>query len=180
MPLWAITVIAIGIILLLAAVIAGIVLAIRNYERRSLLKLFGKAENIDAAIRTLEETLASLSVADDAVLEHFAEDVDSLERRVLDELASRMRVLADELDHTPEPTSLIGVAEALADSAYLVAHNAGRVGDEYVGETALGRLGDVDLASIEAYQSKARAMLVRIGEDFGVEETAVYGGGLYL
>lgn len=174
------TAIAIGVILLLAAAIASLVLVMRAYERRKLLRLLGKAENIDAAIRTLEETLERLSVSEDAVLEHFAQDSEALERRVLHELSSRMTVLSDELDHTPEPTSLVKAAEALADSAYLVAYNSGRVGDEDMGEVALDRLEEVDLAAVEAYQAKARAILARLSEEFGVEDTAVYGGGLYL
>lgn len=180
MPIWALTVIAVGGILLFAAAIAAIVLLMRAYERRAVLRLLGKAENIDAAIRTLEDTIGRLSVAEDDVLEHFAEDPDALERRVLHELASRARVLADELDHSPVPASLVRVAEALADSSYLVSQNAGRVGDELKGEAALNRLAEVDLAGIEAYQAKARAMLVRVSEEFGIEDTAVYGGGLYL
>lgn len=180
MPLWAWITIGVGAVLLLGALIAAMWLATKAVRRRALLKLVVRAEAVDAAEKALEETVKRLAVAGDTELERFADDPDSVERRTMSEVAGRAGLLTDELDRMAVPKSLVPVANSLADAAYLIAREAERVKDEHIGPSAFDRLATIDLQMARSYAGKARLRVMEACEVCGLQDTAVYGGGLYL
>jgi len=180
MPVWAWIAIVAGIVVLLAgATVAGIV-AYRAAERRYLLRLIRSREGLDFVRQALGDSLGRLAEGSERELRVFAEDPDSGERRALHEVSARARLLADELDTTALPNRLIPAAMALADAAYLIGREAGRVGDELKGDAALDALGCIDLDAVETYYRAAISAVQSVCEACGLEDSAVYGGGLYL
>ncbi len=180
MPVWAWVAIGVGVALIGAAVAAGVWFGLRALERRMLLKLVVRAEAVDAASQALVDVVERLSVAADEEIEEFADDPDSTERRTLAEVRSRGMMLADELDHMAMPKKLVPAADALADAAFVLAREAGCVTDEDTGPEALDKLGSLDLSGVVAYGEKARNLIAGACDACGLQETAVYGGGLYL
>ncbi len=180
MPVWAVISLVAGVVLLMAALGAGGVFAYRAYRRRVLLRLVVQAEAIEAAAQALMDTITRLADASDEDYETFATEPDSSERRALHEITVRAGIIADELDRMPLLASLQPPAAALADAAFLIASEAGRVEDSHTGPEAIEHLAAVDLKVIGGYTSKARAILSTTCDVCGLEETAVYGGGLYL
>lgn len=180
MPLWAWITVGVGAVLLLGALVAAIWLALKAARRRALLRLVVRAEAVDAAEKALEETVKRLAVAGDTELEQFADDPDSVERRTMSEVAGRAELLTDELDRMAVPKSLVEVADSLADASYLIAREAERVQDEHLGPDAFDRLAAIDLQAVRAYAQKARLRVIEACEVCGLQDTAVYGGGLYL
>ncbi len=123
----------------------------------------------------------NLAQGSDEALSHFAEDPEAIERRTLHEVASRARMLADELDSMPLPKKLVPAADALGDAAYAIAVEAGKVHDDQVGDAAFDALGSIDLTAIAGRYAAATQEVQRACEVCGLEEdAAVYGGGLYL
>jgi len=165
---------------LIGAGVAAFWLGWRSYERRQLLRLTGRLEAVEAAAQALVDTIGRLAQAPDDELEAFAADPDAPERRVLAEVGSRARLLSDELDQMPLPRRLVPVAEAIADAAFVVAREAGCIGENDVGDKALDGLTRIDLASVHSYAGQARTMLGAMCAVCGLDDTAVYGGGLYL
>jgi hypothetical protein len=164
---------------LAGALVAG-VLAYRSAEERNVLKLVRWREGVDFVRQGLGDSLGRLAEGSQAELRAFAENPSSAERRALHEVASRAQLLADELDSTPLPGSLTHTAEALADAAYLIGREASRIPDDVVGDAALDALGCVDLDGVETYYRAAIAAVKQVCEACGVDDSAVYGGGLYL
>lgn len=180
MSVWVWVALGLGALLLLAATAAVAVFGWRAYQRRITLRLLGRTEAIEAAGAALTDVVERLSRESDAELEHFASDINSPERRAMHEVANRAEMLYHELDRMPLPKKLIPAGEAMADAAYVVAEQAACVRDEHTGLEALEDLGSVDLAVARDYTRSARAAIVAACEECGVEETALYGGGLYL
>lgn len=181
MPLWAtILVVVAATLLVLAGVGFGGLLAWRTYTRRVLLRLVSRAEAIEAAGQALVETVTRLASAEDGALEEFVEDSESPERRALHEVATRAHMLSYELDRMPLPRSLTSVTEALADAAVVVDRQASRVSDPMRGDAALEALASMDLESVRAYMKSARDRLNDECVTHGLDDMAVYGGGLYL
>ena len=180
MPLWAWIAIGAGVVAVLAGAIAAGVLAYRAAEERYVLQLVRWREGVDFVRQALGDSLGRLAGGSEAELRSFAENPDSVERRALHEVASRARLLADELDSSPVPGPLLPAIEALADAAYLISREAGRVGDEVVGEAALDAMGCIDLDAVEDYYRAAIDAVSRVCEACGVDDSIVYGGGLYL
>ncbi|HSK48121.1 MAG TPA: hypothetical protein VLA05_08990 [Coriobacteriia bacterium] len=180
MPLWGWVAIGSGVLLLVAAGVAAVVLGWRAYERKALLRLLVRAEAVEAAASALLETFTRLANGSDSELEVFAEDPGSPERHALAEIHTRANLLADELDRMPLPRKLIPVAEALADAAYTICEQSGCVRDEDTDGVALERLLSIDLERVQSYTDKARQITTGACDVCGLDETAVYGGGLYL
>lgn len=179
--MWVIVAIGAGGVLLLVAAAAGGVLAWRAAERRYLLRLISRREGVLAVRQALESAVTRLSEGSDERLGLFAWDIESLDRRVLAEVASRARALADELDMMALPKRLIPAANALSDAAYVVAREAGKVPNDMTGDQALEMLGSIDLDDVSRVFEAATVEVASMCRSCGVDEdAAVYGGGLYL
>jgi hypothetical protein len=179
MPDWA-WVVGAGAVLLIAAGAAIGILIRRRYARRTLVRLIARAEAVDAAGDALSDVARQVGEGGYEAAEAFAMDPDSVERRALAEVHNRAAILVDELDVMPMPKQLVPVAEALADAAYAVREQAGCVKDGHVGPEALEAFAAIDLELVANHRKKARILISEACERLGLDETAVYGGGLYL
>ena len=177
---WAVFAIVLGVLLVLAACAAAGWFGWQYLERRILLRLLVRAEAVEAAVQALEDTVGRLDSAGKAELSAFADDPDSSERRALHEVQSRAQLLQEELDQMPLPRSVVPLAESLADAAYLTALEAGCITDRDTGKAAVKKLKSLDLESVRAYVAQAHARVSTTCAALGLEDTAVYGGGLYL
>lgn len=173
-------IVAIGAALLIGAVVAAAILGWRAYERRVLLRLVGRLEAIESSAVALRAAMTRIMELDAGDLAGFAEDPDNLDRRVLGEVASRATVLVEELDTMRLPSGLVPGAEALADAAFVIARESGRVREEHVGLEALDALEAVNLGEVQTYLARARHQVAVQCDVCGLDEPAVYGGGLYL
>lgn len=154
--------------------------AVGRVMRRFLVGLVGSRERVLASRRTLEAVIRHLADEPDEALVAFAIDSHNEDRRALSEIASRMRVVRDDLDVRRLPARLHDVAAELADTAYLLAEEAGRITNEMSVQEVLERVGDIDLRLVSAQYDIAEIALEAVCEEYGVEEAAVYGGGLYI
>lgn len=180
MSAWAVIAIVIGVLLVVAALVVGSYLGWRAYERRLLLKLVVRTEGVEAVSAALVDTMARLATASDQEIEAFADDAESMERRTLHEVRGRAGIISAEMDRLALPKRLVPAAEAIADAAYVVREQASLVRDDDRGVDTLEHVGSIDLATVRGYTEKARAFLADACDSCGLEDTAVYGGGLYL
>ncbi len=169
----------VGAVAIAAALSAAVWYGWRAYERQQLLRLIGRLEAVEAVAQALVDSIGRVSEMPDDELEAFTDDVDAPERRVLAEVKGRAHIIYDELDHMPLPGRLIPIAEAIADAAFVVAREAGCIDDAVDGE-ALDKLAQIDLEAVTGYSARARTTLGAMCAVCGLEDTAVYGGGLYL
>lgn len=180
MPVWGWITLAVALVFVAAAAGVGGFFAWRAYVRRTLMRLVVKRAAVEAVGQALEEVTARLAEAPDEELELFARDIESSERRALHEVVSRAAILRDELDHVPLPKDLVPLATKLADAAHVITVQAGGVTDEMVGDDALVGLSAIDLQAMRAYMEQARNAVTLACASYGLEDTNVYGGGLYL
>lgn len=180
MSVWAVVAIVLGALLLLAAAAVLGVVAWRGYERRKLLYLLVRTEAVEAAASALTSVVTRLATGTDEELAAFANDPESMERRTLAEVESRARILTGELDRVALPRKLVPEAEAIADAAYMIADQASCIPEGERGMGVLDRLGCIDLELVRGYTNKARTLLRGMCDQCGLDDTAVYGGGLYL
>jgi hypothetical protein len=153
----------------------------KSLERRYLLRLISRREAVYAVRQALEDAVVRLAEGSDEQLELFAEDTDSQERKMLLEVRVRAQILRDELDSMSLPKRLVPAAEALADAAYIVAAEAGKIRDTDRGTVVLAELGTIDLGTVaEVFERAASAVSLTCQVCEVDEDAAVYGGGLYL
>ena len=180
MPLWGLIAIVAGGVLLAAASILGGFALWRAIEKRQVVRLVGRIEAVESGSAALTDIVTHLANGSDADLLLFAEDATSTDRHALQEVSSQASILSAELDEMPLSKRLVPVAEALADAAYVIAREAGRVGGDVVGDGALEALASVDLGSVVEMVSAARERVEAVCDACGLDDAAVYGGGLYL
>lgn len=180
MPVWAGIAIGVGVLLLIAAGAAAAWFGWKSFERRSLMRIVTRTEAVETAAQALVDVFTRLSEASDEALEEFARDPETSERRALYEVALKADMVSDELDRMRLPRSLVAVAEAVADAAHLIAHESRVVGESDIGDDALAKLSLMELELVQAYTSQARRRVHESCTECGLEETNVYGGGLYL
>jgi hypothetical protein len=181
MPIWVWALIAVAVIALLG--VAGYFVwrwSWHRYSRRYLYRLVGRQESLAASRRTLEATLRHLADEPEEALLEFASDPEAVDRRALAEEYQRCVVLEDELRTMPMPKPLIPVADALADVAESLAQEAGRIADGQSGDEVLEALSHLDLDVVGTRVDEADALMKDALEYYDVEDTAVYGGGLYI
>lgn len=180
MSLLAIIIVLVSVVVVaVVAVVAGRLLYIRQV-RRSLVKLLGRREAIIAAANGVENVLEHLLSADDETLAAFAGDPASEDRRAMADVASRMRILADDLHVLALPKRLWPSAEKMEDAARTLSAQTAGVGEATGPEGALGALAGIRLADVRSRVDEANKSLEPLLEAFKVSDPAVYGGGLYI
>ncbi len=179
-PAWAWAAGAASTLMLLIAFAFATWLTWRRTVRRHLVKVVGRREGVVASRRTLEAIVRHLADEDDSRLTFFAEHPESEDRRALAETASRMAIAAEELDTMPLPQPLWPAAEALADVAFVVGEEAGRVGESDDVGTVFAGLELTDLDRVERVFEVADARVREACERYDLDEASVYGGGLYI
>ena len=167
-------------LLALAGGAFGVRLLWLRATRAALVALVGRREAIHAARRSLEDVVRHLAEKDDEALEGFATDPEHEDRRSLTEVASRMHLFVDELDTKALPSSLVGVAEGLADAAFVISEEAGRVGETTDSLEVFESLVAIDLARVGSVVDAADLRVKAACERYHLDEAAVYGGGLYI
>lgn len=166
-----------------ALVTVAVVLSVsawNRFVRGYIVQLLGKREEARTVRRAFEDIVTLLREGSDSDRGEFADDPEAVERHSLVELALRARELAEETNTMPLPKRLIQAAEALADAADILAEEAGRVGEGALGDEALEALGTIDLSRIDRIYEHAFAQVDAVRDVYHVDETAVYGGGLYI
>lgn len=163
---------------LIGLAITGLVLW-RRSMRRELQRLLGRREAIQSALRTVERVVSSLADASDGDLVAFALDGDAEDRRALGEVASQMRIQRDELAVQALPKSLHESADALGEAAGALADQTERTG-VVEGVEVLNALAAIEFSSVRTQLLRADVAVRELAERFGVDEAAVYGGGMYI
>jgi len=176
-----VTIALIVVVALLAVAGLGVVgiFLWRRTVRRYVVTLIGKREGVQAAFKTVESLIGTLSKATDGELVAFALDASAEERKTLEEVAQQMAILSDELATMPLPKDLYDAANELADAAKeLMRQTGGLTGKE--GVEALDALGEIDLGRVRTHVDEGVRLLGEQAERYDVDDTAVYGGGLYI
>jgi hypothetical protein len=163
----------------LAGLAIGGVFLWRRSVKRELQRLLGRREAVQSALRSVERVVSALAEASDGDLVAFALDPDAEERRTLDEVAAQMRIQRDELAVHPLPKSLLECAEALEAAAGVLATQTEDTG-AIEGVEVLDALAAIELGSVRTQILRADVALRELADRYGVDEAAVYGGGLYI
>ena len=179
MPSWLWIVIGVVVAGAVAAAAVASITAWNNAVRKYLQRLMGRREEARATRRAFEGLVVQLRTNEQAK-SSFVDDREALERRSIEELRDRGRLLAEELNTVALPKKLVPAAEMLADACDILAEEAGRVGEELVGDEALEALDAVDLNRIAAAFDHVDAEFAKVCAAYGVEDSASYAGGLYF
>lgn len=164
-----------------AAIAATIVLARlawRRQVRRYIVALVGRREAILAALKAFDGVITELGAGTVHDVLAFV-GPGSEERRVIAEIASRMRVESGELADLPLPKKLWTLADLLGGAAESLAVAAGGVG-EAEGDPVLDALGSLDLTPARDALAAAESEIGRLAEAYDLTDPSVYGGGLYI
>jgi hypothetical protein len=148
--------------------------------KRALVSLVSRREAIQASRRTLEAVMRHLADEDDDSLALFATHPESEDRRALAEVTARMEIAVEELDTRALPSPLVPVAEGLADAAFVIYEEAGRVGGSSEADEVFAALAEVDLLRVSSVVDAADERVKAACERYHLDEAAVYGGGLYI
>jgi len=149
-------------------------------ERRLVLRMVPKMQNIEASKRSLDAVMLHLLEDSDEALLEFARSADSVDRIALTEVEQRMRLLRDELDLMSLPNEVVPLATALADAAHVIAEESGRVHEGMDADAALAALAQINLSRVADQTVSASLVLKSACEEYRIEDAAVYGGGLYI
>jgi len=181
MPSWVTYVlVGFGVLLIVAGALVGGWLFYQRQVRRAVVRLFSAREAVQSAATALENVLDHLSAADDETLTSFASDLNQEDRRVLHEISLKMRIVGEDLAGLPLPKAAWPTATLLERAAFRISEEAGRVGDLTDPVAVLEALAAVDTATVRQVRKTADDELDVLRERYGVEDTAVYGGGLYI
>lgn len=176
-------VIVVSVAIVLVGAIAGAYAARalwRRQVRGYVIGLIGRREDVRSQARALEGVVEILSGAEDATLVAFATNPRTEERRTLADIAQRMTMASEELRTIALPKRLWAAANQLEVAARAVAREAAKAGEAPDPAAALDALAGVDLTAPEGAALRASEELHRLCEEYGVEDSAVYGGGLYI
>lgn len=180
MPVWLWILIGIGAA---AVVTAAVVVALSVWNRiarRHVVQLLGKREEARSLRKSVEEIVTNVREGAEAKRAEFAENPEGIERHSLLELTHRARVFAEEVNTMPMPARMVPAAEALADAADILAEESGRVGEGTVGLTVLDALDSIDLVRVDRIFEHAFELITAVREAYHVDDSTVFGGGLYI
>lgn len=168
-----------GVALVLAVVTVALArIAWRRQVRRYLVGLLGRREAIGAALKTADVGIRALAAGTvDDILAFAAEG--SEERRTFVEIAARMRIETAELVDLALPKKLWPLADALQAAAQSLAEQVGGVGDS-AGEAVLDALMALDLEVARTALGEADGHIAAASTEYGLTDSSVYGGGLYI
>lgn len=169
-----------GGILALGGLALGLLALWRQYERNSVIGLIGRREELVLARRSFVDVVHVLRDADKTTLMRFETDRDDINRRALADVAGQAALLRDELDLMPLPDEAVLAAEALADAAWYLECEVGRLGGNQTVKEILATLGQVDLSLFDAALRAADGSIAAACTACRIEDRAVYGGGLYI
>lgn len=173
-------VIGVAGVALIAAILIASWLLWQRQARLALIGLTGRREAVMAAYKALESLFAALAESGEDELTDFALHEDNEHRRSLEELYDRMRVQTEELVALPLPKAQWHAADMLSLASGKLASEVGRVGDATSPDGVLDAVGSIDVVAVKQALDPANEEIDRLLELYGVEDVAVYGGGLYI
>lgn len=177
------TLLIVVIVIVVLAAVAGLVVfglfLWRRTVKRYLVGLIGRREGVRAGLKSLEGVVSGLAACSDGELVAIALDQETEERRALGEIASQMRIAAEDLATMALPKHLVDVANELSDAAELVWEQAEAV-VKGEGVEVLDALAAIDLAAVRRHLTNADIGMADLQKQYKVDEQAVYGGGLYI
>jgi hypothetical protein len=179
MPAWAWLAI-VGGLLAFGGIALGALALWRQMKRNAVLGLIGRREELVAARRSFSDVVASLQESNQAALMRFETDRDDVNRRALNDVAGQAALLRDELDVMPLPGEAVPAGEALADAAWYLECEVGRLGGNQTVKEIRDSLGHVDLAEFDSAVRAADVSISAACTACRIEDRAVYGGGLYI
>jgi hypothetical protein len=171
-------IIAVAAVVLVAATVVLARLAWRRQVRRYLVGLVGRREAIGAALKMADASVRTLAKGSVDDLIAFSE-TGSEERRALVEVAARMAMETSELADLALPKKLWALADSLGAAAASLSEQVGRVGD-LSGEAVLDALLEMDLDAPRALLVEADVLIASASTLYGLTDSSVYGGGLYI
>jgi hypothetical protein len=177
---WIYVIIGVAAVAVVAAIVIAAMLLWQRQVRSAMIGLSGRREAVAAARSGLESVFVALADAGADELTGFALDPESEHRKSLDELASRMRIQADELVDLPLPKAQWQAADLLGTAAGRIAVEIGHVSDAASPEAVLDAVTAIDMASINDVLAPANDEIDRLLAEYGIEDSTVYGGGLYI
>lgn len=176
--------VAVGATVLLVALIVVVcliaLLVYRRYIRSLLVWLIAHREKIRASRHTLATILRYLVDESDEALLAFASDNDNDNRKALAEIANRMSITREELDMKRVPSVLLPATIELADCAHVVFDVAEWLNSGTSENEILHRLGVIDLKPVVQQCDLTDSILLALCDRFNIDDSVVYGGGLYL
>ena len=167
-------------VLVIAGIVVGSILLWRRQVRRSLVGLVGRREAVSAAYRGLEAVFAARGGDDAGVVSEFALDPASTHRKALEELQTRMAIEVEELQNVALPKRFWQTADLLMAAAAKVRDEVGRINQAPTPEGVLDAVAAIDVTGIRSAIAIAGEELDRQLRETGVDDSAVYGGGLYI
>lgn len=180
MPVWAWIVVGVVAAAVIAAIVVVAFTAWNRAVRRYITVLVAKREEARSVRRAFEEIVRGLRLGSHQRQAAFAGDPNAVERHSLADMASRARVLAEELNTMALPARLVPAAEALADAADILAEEVSRAGEGSIGDESLEAILSTDLDRVVRAFAHADSMLAPLAEEYGANEQDVYGRGLYI
>ncbi len=170
---------AVGV-LVIAGIVVGAVFLWRGELRRSVIALVARREAIRAAYRGLEAVFEALSSETPEAVARFATDPACVQRKALEELQARMAIQVEELRAVALPKRFWATADLLQTAAEVLRDQVARMNLAPTPEAVLDAVAKIDVAAVRAAITSAGEELDRQLAVVGVDEPAVYGGGLYI
>ena len=129
-----------------------------------------------SALRRLAEHLAECT---DRELERFASQPECEDRRAFGDVAMRMKIVHDELAATEVPHALEEITLDMEDVATSIGEAASAAEGREDGD-ALGGVARLDLVGITEQVRVMEDKLHALAVAHHVDDSSVYGGGLYI
>ncbi len=170
------------VIVVIAGAFAGVLIYRVLHERRvkrAIVWLIGRKEALAAGAESLTRLAVRLSQESDAELARFAVEPDCEDRHAFGDVALRMRIVGEELDHAEIPGELFKVAVDMEVSSKTI-QAAAEAAEARGGTDALAGVASLDLRGITELVSATSAELHELAVRHRVDDHSVYGGGLYI
>jgi len=149
--------------------------------RAALVTLVARAESVRSGLESLRGFMERLADADEQTWMAFVSDSKDDERRTLEEVCHRMDVVSRELAEGPLQKAAHPVADTLQGIAVTAHDWTAEVGEAKTAEEVLDIMTrTIDLKGLVESFDGACEDLERLLETFGVKDSSVYGGGLYI
>lgn len=167
-------------ILLIAGIVVGSIFLWRRQVRKSLIGLVGRREAVRAAYRGLESVFSALAEESPEQISEFATVSTSVHRRSLEELAIRMAMQVEELQSLALPKTAWHCADLLMAASATLRDEVVKINHASSPEAVLEGVGKIDVPAIRLAMATAGEELDRLLKENRIEDSAVYGGGLYI
>jgi len=151
----------------------------RRRVRRYVSVVMGRRTAVASGLKSLVGLMSTLADGDTAIWLDVVSP-DSEMHCELRELMGRMKLVAKDLSETPLPKSVWPHVEMLEKVAERVVAEAGRVVDADTPETLIAAVEGLDLIGVADEFAQVSDTLEGVFVQYGVKDSVIYGGGLYI